>query len=100
MTAQDAANLKAQQEFMASRWHGPERWYGERIIVMETASCAICHQPFERRANVSNPKKYCDSEKCSKIRKIKNSVAKFSELPEQKPTTYTADIQYHGRPNA
>ncbi len=66
---------------------------------MESAVCIICKNPFQRRAGRSNPKKYCDAEKCQKIKNIKNSVATFDSLPSPTQSTYRADIIYHGKPN-
>lgn len=48
----------------------------------ETVKCLGCGRPFVRFANVSRRRRFCDSEKCQKILKIKNSVAKFSDLPD------------------
>jgi hypothetical protein len=66
-------------------------------IKTEKAVCAACGKTFVRRAGRSNPKKFCDGEKCQKIKKIKNSVAKFSDLPSPTMSPFRADIQYNGR---
>lgn len=46
----------------------------------ETAKCLGCGKPFVRLARGSRSRRFCDAEKCQKILKIKNSVAKFSDL--------------------
>jgi len=63
----------------------------------ETANCVICKREFKRLANRSRPRLYCDSEKCQKIKRIKNTVARFEDLPEPHISEYRADIDYQGR---
>lgn len=68
-------------------------------IRSEAAICQGCGKIFLRRKGVSNPRKFCDRKNCQSIKGIKNSVVRFSTMNTGKPTPYTADINYHGKPN-
>lgn len=66
-------------------------------IKTEMAKCTGCGQMFERRSGRSNPRCYCDREKCQKIKRIKNSVARFSDLAKRDAPGLHAEIRkYHG----
>lgn len=62
----------------------------------ELFRCCNCGAAAIRVRGRSNPKQYCDAEKCQKVKKIKNTVAKFSALPAPRMSTTRADSQYHG----
>lgn len=68
-------------------------------IKTEKALCINCGREFIRRARMGNPRKYCDAERCQKVKNIKNSVAKFSDLPSPTMSINREGINYHGAPN-
>lgn len=65
----------------------------------EDAKCAGCGNTFKRCANSSRKRQYCDRENCQKIRTIKNTVARFSDLPDPNTgsrTAYSEIRKYEG----
>lgn len=63
---------------------------------LETAICGGCGKPFQRFANVSRKRTFCDAENCQKIKKISNSIAKFEDLPQPTASIYREIHTYNG----
>jgi len=69
---------------------------------MESVPCIGCKQMFERRAIKGNRRQVCDRECCARLKRLMSwnpRPVSFSKFHAGAPTKYTADLDYHGRPN-